>query len=159
MTMNKKGYNLTMMVIAMLAGIAIITLAMFSMTSLDDDIPASPQNDSGVYAGSLGNISNLNNSMNSLILEPLSYKNPLGLLDIAYNAAVGVVTTAVIGVQAIGILLQIPNVLFAIFAQMQIAFAGLGPSGTIVFTFAFAALAFYIVMKVIQAKRGTLEPA
>jgi len=154
--MNKRGANLTMMIVGLLAFVAVIGLAIYANTEFIETTVILPQNDSGEYDASLANISNQDEL--DALMSPFDPADESGLLKTAYNSAVAIGTTAVIGVGALFTLFALPAFLQTIFNQLATTL-NMGQAGVILLWFFTGAASIYIIMKVIQAVRGTNEPA
>ena len=153
--MNKNGKTLTTLVIAALAFITVISLAIIANDEFYIGIPAVAQNNSGIYNSSLNYLSNQTN-MQIGILNPLSPST--NFLTDVFKSGVTIFTTAVIGLNTLKTFLILPAILIGIFQNISSTLP-LGGAALPLLWFFTSAATIYIVMKFIQAIRGTINEA
>jgi hypothetical protein len=153
--MNNRGKTLTTLVIATLAFITVISLAIIANDDFYSGIIPTGQNDSGIYNSSLGNLSDTTN-MQTGILNPLSPSTNF-FADV-FKSGVTIFTTTMIGLNTLKTFLTLPGILIGIFQNIGSTLP-LGSSAAPLIWFFTSAASIYIVMKFIQAVRGTINEA
>lgn len=145
---NRASTPITWVIIGLLAFITIISLAIFGM----NDFYTSPGNSaifvndtySSQYDAAYTNITTHSDTIEN-------YGKPTNLFDIGLSSLSAVITTAIIGIQALGNMLGLIPVITDILNSLSV-----GPiSFTLIIGFFIAAAGVFITMKILQAVRGT----
>lgn len=156
--MNKQGKTMTSFVIALLAFVAVISIATLANNEFIASITPHSQDDNVTYESSLSNLSSYGAEGGTLDTE---FTNPLkstNILGDVFRSGSAIITTAIIGIGTIQTLLIIPGMLNGIFLNITSSL-GLGEAGQILLWFFTSAAFIWFTMKVIQSIRGTGEPA
>jgi len=157
--MNKQGTStITMMLIGLLAFIAIIGLANFANNEFISTLDILPQNDSGEYANSLAYLNDSSTLKLSILDEIENDANAGGFLQNAWNSALAIGTTMGLGISTLVKIFELPGILKAMFENINITL-NIGPAGIILVGFLISAMTLFIIMKILQAVRGTNELA
>lgn len=153
--MNNNAKTLTSMVIAILAFITVITLAFTANNDFSTTIISYPQNDTSNYSSSLQQIVEMNETLNTQIVNPLKSSN---FFVNVFKSVGAIFTTLVLGLETIKTLIVLPGILQTLFENVG-SNLPLGSAAAPLLWFFTSAAVIYVMMKALQAIRGTYEPA